>query len=61
MQQLDEIQPGLMQATLDRDVDGGVVRKASVMGIVLAGGDVRPGDAIAVELPPGPQLALRPV
>jgi MOSC domain-containing protein YiiM len=59
--QLDEIQPGLMQATLDRDVDGGVVRKAGVMGIALAGGDVRAGDAIAVELPPGAQLALCPV
>jgi hypothetical protein len=28
------------------------VRKAGVMGTVLAGGDVRPGDPIAVELPP---------
>jgi MOSC domain-containing protein YiiM len=57
--QLDEVQPGLMQATLGRDADGGVVRKAGVMGIVLAGGDVRPGDAITV-LPP-PHRALRPV
>ena len=59
--QLDEIQPGLMKATLDRDADGEVVRKSGVMGIVLAGGDVRPGDAIAVELPPPPHRALRPV
>jgi hypothetical protein len=28
---------------------------------VLAGGDVRPGDAIAVELPPPPHRALEPV
>jgi MOSC domain-containing protein YiiM len=59
--QLDEVQPGLMQATLGRDADGGVVRQAGVMGIVLAAGDVRPGDAITVELPPPPHHALRPV
>jgi MOSC domain-containing protein YiiM len=59
--QLDEIQPGLMKATLARDADGGVVRKAGVMGIVLAGGDVRPGDAITVQPPPLPHRALRPV
>jgi MOSC domain-containing protein YiiM len=59
--QLDEIQPGLMQATLDRDDDGAIVRKAGIMAIVLAGGDVRRGDAIAVELPPPPHRALRPV
>jgi MOSC domain-containing protein YiiM len=59
--QLDEIQPGLMKATLDRDADGEVVRKSGVMGIVLAGGDVRPGDAIVVELPARPHRALRPV
>ncbi len=59
--QLDEIQPGLMQATLDRDAGGELVRKAGVMGIVLASGDVRAGDAIAVELPPAPRRALAPV
>jgi MOSC domain-containing protein YiiM len=59
--QLDEIQPGLMQATLDRDSDGEIIRKAGVFAIVRAGGDVRRGDAIAVELPPSPHRALRPV
>jgi MOSC domain-containing protein YiiM len=29
------------------------------MGIVLAGGNVRPGDPIRVELPPPPHLPLR--
>ena len=28
------------------------------MGVVLAGGEVRPGDAIEVELPPLPHLRL---
>jgi MOSC domain-containing protein YiiM len=37
------------------------VRKAGVMAIVLAGGDVRPGDAIAVEMPPGEPRPLEPV
>ena len=59
--QLDGIQPGLMAATLGRDEQGGLVRKAGVMGIVLVGGEVRPGDAIRVELPAEPHRALEPV
>lgn len=59
--QLDGLRPGLMAATLDRDAAGNLVRKAGIMGIVLAGGEVRPGDRIAVELPPPPHQALGPV
>ena len=59
--QLDRLQPGLMAATLARDEDGKLVRKAGVMGIVLADGEVRPGDPIRVELPPEPHRALEPV
>jgi hypothetical protein len=59
--QLDDFQPGLMRAVLGRDEHGAVVRKAGVMGIVLAGGVVRPGDAIRVELPSPPHRALEPV
>jgi MOSC domain-containing protein YiiM len=59
--QLDGIQPGLMAATLGRDERGGLIRRAGVMAIVLAGGEVRPGDAIRVELPPAPHEALEPV
>lgn len=59
--QLDGFQPGLMAAVLDRDSDGNLVRKAGVMGIVLAGGEVRPGDPIRVELPPEPHRSLEPV
>jgi MOSC domain-containing protein YiiM len=59
--QLDGIQPGLMAATLDRDQHGSLVRKAGIMGIVSAGGDVRPGDTIEVELPPWPHVPLEPV
>jgi MOSC domain-containing protein YiiM len=59
--QLDGILDGLMAATLDRDEDGGLVRKAGVMGIVLAGGEVRAGDPVRVELPSEPHRALEPV
>jgi MOSC domain-containing protein YiiM len=59
--QLDGIQPGLMAATLDRDADGNLIRKAGIMGIVIAGGVVRPGDAIAIDLPPTPHQPLAPV
>jgi len=59
--QLDGIQAGLMAATLDRAPNGDLVRKAGVMGIVLAGGEVRAGEPIQVELPPGPRRPLEPV
>ena len=59
--QLDGIQQGLMAAVLDRDGAGNLIRKAGVMAIVLSGGDVRPGDAIEVKLPPPPHRALAPV
>ena len=59
--QLDKFQPGLMAATLDRDADGNLVRKAGIMAVVLAGGEVREGDPIRVELPPQPHTPLGPV
>jgi MOSC domain-containing protein YiiM len=59
--QLDRIQPGLMAATLGRDERGNLIRKAGVMGMVVAGGEVRPGDAIRVELPAEPHRSLEPV
>jgi MOSC domain-containing protein YiiM len=59
--QLNKIQPGLMAATLDRDADGNLIRKAGVMGIVLAPGEVKPGDRIEVELPPEPRRKLEAV
>jgi MOSC domain-containing protein YiiM len=56
--QLDRIQPGLMAATLGRDERGNLVRKAGIMGIVVTGGIVSPGDPIRVELPPRPHRPL---
>lgn len=59
--QLNGIQDGLMAATLDRGADGELIRKAGVMAIVITGGQVRPGDPIATELPAEPHRALEPV
>ena len=59
--QLDRFQVGLTAAVLDRDAHGRLVRRAGVMGIVLEGGEVRPGDAVALELPAPPHRALEPV
>ena len=59
--QLDGLRPGLMAATLGRDADGNLVRKAGIMAIVVAGGIVRAGDNITIDLPPEPRRPLAPV
>jgi MOSC domain-containing protein YiiM len=59
--QLDRFQPGLTAAVLDRDAAGQLIRKAGIMAVVLAGGDVRPGDPIEIELPAEPHRRLEPV
>ena len=59
--QIDDFQKGLMAATLDKDADGNLIRKAGVMSIVISDGDIRPGDAIRVELPAEPHRPLQPV
>jgi MOSC domain-containing protein YiiM len=59
--QLDAFAPGLMAATLEHDAAGALIRKAGIMAVVVNGGDVLPGDAIRVALPPGPHERLAPV
>lgn len=59
--QIEHFQPGLLKAVLDEDEDGNVVRKAGIMGVVLTGGVVAPGDEIRVELPPLPHIKLERV
>lgn len=59
--QLDRVQPGLQAAVTGRDERGGIVRRAGVMAVVVTGGDVRPGDAVGVELPAPPHARLGPV
>jgi MOSC domain-containing protein YiiM len=56
--QFDRFHPGLTAAVLARGADGNLVRKAGIMGVVAAGGEVRPGDEIRVVLPPTPHRAL---
>ena len=56
--QIDAFQPGLLKQVVGRAADGSLVRKAGVMGVVLSGGTVRPGDPIAVDLPPVPHQPL---
>ena len=51
--QIDAFQDGLMQACLGRDAAGHIIRKTGVMSVVIAGGEVAPGDAIRVVLPDG--------
>jgi MOSC domain-containing protein YiiM len=60
-QQINDFDPGLLKAVLGRAEDGSVERKGGVMAVVTAGGTVRAGDGIRVELPTGPAEALRPV
>ncbi|WP_445679149.1 MOSC domain-containing protein [Radicibacter daui] len=50
--QLDKYQKRLMGRLVFKDETGEIVRLAGIMGIVLEGGMVAPGDSIAVELPP---------
>jgi MOSC domain-containing protein YiiM len=59
--QIDNFQQGLMAATLDKDAKGNLLRKAGIMSIVIANGDVQPGDTIRVELPDMPHRPLLPV
>lgn len=50
-----------MAVVLGRDAQGRLVRKAGIMAVVAAGGWVRSGDLILVELPDGPHQRLEPV
>lgn len=59
--QIDRFQHGLMKRLVRVDGNGETVRLAGVMSIVLAGGRVRAGDQIAIELPVGESRRLEPV
>jgi len=57
-QQINDFQGGLLKLVVHTGDDGRVVRLAGVMGIVSRSGEVRPGTAISVELPPEPHFPL---
>ena len=59
--QIEAFRPGLLKAVLGRDAKGALIRKAGIMGIVLKGGEVRPGDPVALTLPALPHRALERV
>ena len=59
--QLNALIPGLMQAVLDYADDGGLIRLAGVMGIVITGGMVMAGDPITMTSSPNPHIMLQPV
>lgn len=59
--QIDDFRPGLLRQVVGRDAAGALVRKAGVMGVVVQGGRVRPGDPVAVRLPDGPHHPLEKV
>jgi MOSC domain-containing protein YiiM len=58
--QLDGIQPGLMEAVLER-TPSGLIRKAGVMAVVTKSGDVSVTESIRVAFPPPPPEPLKPV
>lgn len=52
---------GVMKATIERRPDGTLLRKAGVMAVVLAGGDVLAGDDIRVVGVPAAHVPMEPV
>ncbi|WP_431046687.1 MOSC domain-containing protein [Streptomyces sp. P1-3] len=59
--QIDRFQGGLLKQVVSRAADGTLIRKAGIMGVVRAGGQVRPGDRIRAVLPEGEHRPLEPV
>ncbi|WP_370263745.1 MULTISPECIES: MOSC domain-containing protein [unclassified Cryobacterium] len=55
---INGLQRGLMKTLIETDDAGRVTRRAGIMGIVVSGGTVTPGDPIRVELPAGDHLPL---
>lgn len=60
-EQLNQFQAGLTAAVLGRTPEGKLVRKAGIMGVVIASGVVGPGDPISIQLPVAPHRALERV
>jgi len=56
--QMNQFRAGLMTAVIERKSAGKVIKKAGIMGIVIAGGVVRAGDTIRAEMPERPWREL---
>ena len=59
--QLNDVDVRLLQRVALKAADGAIVRKAGIMGVVVEGGVVRPGDPVRVEVPAGATGRLEPV
>lgn len=59
--QIDAYRKGVLARVVGRGADGSVVRRAGVMGVVIEGGVVHPGDPLGVVLPDSPAAPLAPV
>jgi len=58
---LNKVAIGLMAACISRYDDGAIFPQSGVMGIVIAGGDIRAGDEIQIITPDKPHHRLEPV
>ncbi|TCR18650.1 MOSC domain-containing protein [Streptomyces sp. BK205] len=56
--QIDGFRKGLMKQVVDRDENGRPRFLSGIMGVVVTGGVVRPGDAVEIYLPSGPHEPL---
>jgi MOSC domain-containing protein YiiM len=57
--QLDGVDERLLQQVAQKQADGTILRKAGIMGVVVAGGIVRAGDSITVVAPEGERARVR--
>ncbi|MET8076904.1 MOSC domain-containing protein [Streptomyces sp. NPDC005303] len=56
--QIDGFRKGLLKEVARRGPDGAVRFRSGIMGVVAAGGVVRPGDTVGIEPPAGPHRPL---
>lgn len=59
--QIDGLQQGLLKELVGHDAAGNIIRRAGIMGIVLQGGMIQPGDNIKIIYPAGEFQALERV
>ncbi|MFF7278874.1 MOSC domain-containing protein [Streptomyces griseorubiginosus] len=56
--QIDGFQKGLMKQVVGRAEDGRPRFRSGIMSVVVTGGEIRPGDAVEINLPSGPHEPL---
>lgn len=59
--QIESFRPGLLRHVVSKAGDGQLIRRAGIMGVVLAGGNVQVGDEVRAVYPPQPHLPLERV